>query len=320
MYTYLVAGNRLSVGRATAKETANAFGLATTNGTQYGGDGGMSMRRTTTLLLAIIALLAQAASAAIEFEFHQTRRSEVRSVPPFDVSGRAVIDGPKSRIDFLTGNGYPPGSYVISTDGSRNLIFVDPARKTFAEMNLGAALAGIGTANLSVENLKSKFDELPDHAVVAGLPTNHRRLTLTYEVTMRFATIALKQAVTTVIDKWTTSAFGDVNETFLSSGGFHTGNAQVDEMINMETTRFKGLTLRQTVQITTINEGPRLQSSELKIDNSRKQVTETTITSVRSREVGAELFQVPAAYRREDNSRKDQETPVHILSMEPPSK
>jgi hypothetical protein len=278
------------------------------------------MRRTTAPFLVIAALLAHAAPAAIEYEFHQTRRSEVRAIPPFDVGGRAVIDGKKSRIDFLTGNGYTPGSYVISTDGSRNLIFVDPLRKTFAEMNIGAVLAGLGSANLAVENLKSKFEELPDHTVIAGLPTDHRRLTLQYDVTMRFGTIVLKQAVNTVIDKWTTNAFGEVGETFLSSGGFHTGNSQVDELIDMETTRFKGLALKQTVQVTTTNQGPHLPNSELKIENSRKQTTETTLISVRSHDAGVEVFQVPASYRREDASTKELEAPFRALSMEPSGK
>jgi hypothetical protein len=276
------------------------------------------MNRRTTLLLVVFAMFAGSARAGVEYDFHQTRQSEVRAVPNFDVGGRAVIEGQKSRVDFLSGNGYTPGSYVISTDGSRTLVFVDPVRKSFAEISLGAALASIGSANISVENVKTRAETMPDHPVVAGLPTDHHRLTLTYEVTMRFGTIALRQAVNTTIDKYTTLAFGDISDTFLGANSFRTGNPDIDQMMDLETTKFKGIALRQVLQIVTRNDSPHLPNSALKINDSRKQISDMTITSIRARDVNAELFKVPATYHREDPSIKgEQATPVHVLSMEP---
>ena len=39
------------------------------------------------------------------------------------------------RIEFLTGNAYPPGTYMIATNGSRTMTFIDPSKKTFVEVN-----------------------------------------------------------------------------------------------------------------------------------------------------------------------------------------
>src|SRR5205807_1146177 len=45
---------------------------------------------------------------------------------------------------FLTGNAYPPGTYLIATNGSRMMTFIDPSRKTFVEVNAASVASSIG--------------------------------------------------------------------------------------------------------------------------------------------------------------------------------
>src|SRR5712692_10790108 len=90
--------------------------------------------RRVLVVIAILAL-AQSVSAAVQYEFRQTTHSDLESMPSVDMTGRGVIDGDRSRVEFTSGNGYVPGSYVISNNGSKTLIFVDPARKTYVEIN-----------------------------------------------------------------------------------------------------------------------------------------------------------------------------------------
>ncbi|HYM62692.1 MAG TPA: hypothetical protein VEZ11_17540, partial [Thermoanaerobaculia bacterium] len=72
--------------------------------------------------LVVIGLLfvAHTAAAAIEYEFRQSSRSDIEAIPTGEFSGRAVIDGDRLRVDFTGGNTYLPGTYMISTNGSRS--------------------------------------------------------------------------------------------------------------------------------------------------------------------------------------------------------
>ena len=80
----------------------------------------------TLLVTLALMLVAVSSSAAIHYDFVQKNTSPDPVEPVRELTARAVVDGERSRIDFLTGNLYPPGTYVISTDGSRRLFFLDP--------------------------------------------------------------------------------------------------------------------------------------------------------------------------------------------------
>ena len=56
--------------------------------------------------------------AAIQYEFMLKNTSDDAAKPSSDLTGRATIDGFRSRVEFLSGNLYPPGTYVVSTDAS----------------------------------------------------------------------------------------------------------------------------------------------------------------------------------------------------------
>src|SRR5438067_2869646 len=206
-------------------------------------------RLTMRRVLAAIAILAaaQSVSAAIQYEFRQTTHSDLESMPSTDMTGRGVIDGDRSRVDFLTGNGFPNGMYVITTNGSKTLTFVDPARKLYVDVNGAGVATTIGSARITIANKKVSLTQLDDHPVLAGLPTDHYRLTLKYDITVAFGTIPLTQTVNEIIEKWVTDALGQVAETFLASGGIRTGNPDLDDLILMENTKIKGFALRQTI-------------------------------------------------------------------------
>jgi len=53
------------------------------------------------------------ASAAVQYEFIQHTQSDVSLSRPSNLTGRALIDGDRSRVDFLTGDLYPPGTYCL---------------------------------------------------------------------------------------------------------------------------------------------------------------------------------------------------------------
>jgi len=278
------------------------------------------MIRKSGLVVGLL-FICQTASAAVQYEFQQMTRSDSGGQPPIQYTGRAIIDGDRSRVDVISGNAYTPGVYVISTNGSRTISFVDPTRKIYAEVNAGGVAASVGANNITVDNLNSSATKLDDHPVIAGVPTDHYRLTLTYDISLMMGNIVLKQNVHTTVDKWTTVMFGDVSENFLANSGIRTGNPKLDEIIDIETTKIKGFPLRETMQtVTTDTRSPASTAlaREGGYSRTRTQTREMIITTIRQMEAPASTFVIPAAYHKaQSNDEKLAQTQVQTLSMEP---
>jgi hypothetical protein len=278
------------------------------------------MKRVGLVVIALLAVVPSL-SAAVQYEFRQTTHSDLESIPSSDITGRGVIDGDRSRVEFLSGNAFPIGTYIITTNGTKTMTFVDPSKKTFVEVNAGGVATAIGSARISVANKKVNLTQLDDHPNIAGLPTDHYRLTLDYNITVAFGNIPLTQTVHEIIDKWVTQAFGEVAEIFLASGGVHTGNPDLDDLITTENTKIKGFALRQTISVTTVNDNPQLAATQLKLNRSLTQTRELTVTTIQpTAKVPVDLFTVPATFHKPDPLRDDtQKAPLQILSLQPSS-
>jgi len=275
------------------------------------------------IALLLLAITAPAASAAIQYEFRQTTTSDLESIPATDCVGRAIIDGDRSRIEFLSGNAYPPGTYVIATNGSRMMTFIDPSKKSFVEVNAASVATSIGSRKISVTNKKVDVTKMPDEMKIAGFPTEHYRMTMSYDITVNFGNLPLTQTVKTTIDKWTTSAFGDVGDTFLASGALHTGNPDLDDLVSAENTSIKGFALRQIVNVTTINnKAPVKGESQLRVNRTTTQTRELLVTSIQpAATFNVAMFSIPVTYHKAGPIHDDtQKAPVQVLSMEPGEK
>lgn len=256
------------------------------------------MRKT---LLAIVLLLAtQSGWAGVSYEFVQSTQSNIEQIPPTTLTGRAIIDGPRSRIDFGSGNIYAAGAYVISTDASRTLLYVDPVSKTYSEVNAAGVAATYGAADIKIDNFKTNTTLLDDHPTVAGIPTNHYHLTISYDMTLRYGMRPLTQKVSEEIDKWTTPRFGDIADAFFAGGSVRTGNTQLDELIDAETRSIKGFPLRQTVTVRTTS--PIAVTGELKqrMSDVRTQQRELMVTKIQELQADAGVFRVPPTFRKLD--------------------
>jgi hypothetical protein len=272
------------------------------------------------ILLAIsVLLVVSGARGAVQYEFRQSTHSDVETIPSSEMSGRAVIDGDRVRVEFLSGTAFPPGAYVITLNGSKQQIWVDPSKKSYVEVNTAGIASALGASHITIANRKVDVTQMPDHPVLAGLPTDHYRMVMSYDITVPFGQIPLKQSVTTVIDKWTTMAFAGVADSFLAGGVIHTGNADLDDLIDVENTKIKGFALKQTVEITTVDNSPQRKDSQLDIKRTKTQTRDLTITSIQSTpEVSAALFKIPLGFHKADPLRDDtQKAPVHVLSMDP---
>jgi hypothetical protein len=281
------------------------------------------MKKNLPLIaLLLLVVTASSASAAIQYEFRQTTSSDLESIPSTDCAGRAIIDGDRSRVEFETGNAYPPGTYVIATNGSRTMTFIDPSKKTFVEINAASVTNSIGSRKITIANKKIDVTKMPDQVSIAGFPTEHYRMVMSYDITVAFGSMPLTQSVRTTIDKWTTNAFGDVGDTFLASGALHTGNAALDDLMTAENTGIKGFALKQVVNVTTINNHAGKTASELHVNRTVTQTRELLVTSIPpTAKVGVATFTIPVTYHKAGPVQDDtQKSPVQVLSMEPAEK
>lgn len=251
------------------------------------------------LLVAVaLALVAVSSSAAIQYEFTQKNTTTANADPISDLSARAIIDGESSRIDFLGGSLYPPGTYVISTDGSRRLLFVDPAKEWFTEINTAGVATALGSSNIRISNFKSSLETKDDRPVIAGIPTEHTRLTLTYDITLTMKAMPLSQHVRTEIDTWATTRFAASSaSSFLTS--MRTGNPDIDRLLDVEAMKVKGFPMRQTVTTRTLADLPPTKS-ELNVPTAKTIIREMWVTSIREVAPDASVFLVPTSYRRAD--------------------
>ncbi len=275
------------------------------------------MRKSVLGVMLLIAV--QSAPAAIQYEFRQATSSDAEGAEPSDCSGRAFIDGEKSRVEFIECNTYSPGSYVLTTNGSRILTFVDPAKRSYVDVNAGAVATALGTTKITITNKKVNTTEMPDHPVIAGIPTDHYRITLDYDITVTFGSLPLTQSVHTIIDRWTTMAFGDLTETFLSGGALRTGNPDIDELVAIENAKGRGLPMKQTVHTTLVNHRAKESKSKLAVNRTTTINRELTVTSITPvARLAANTFLVPPGFRRADPVKDDtQKAPMQTLSMEP---
>src|SRR5438105_745304 len=278
------------------------------------------MKKNLPLIaLLLLVVTASSASAAIQYEFRQTTTSDLESIPSTDCAGRAIIDGDRSRVEFLSGNAYPAGTYIIATNGSRMMTFVDPLKKSFVEVNAASVVSAIGARKITIANKKIDVTKMPDQTTVAGFPTEHYQMTMSYDITVAFGNLPLTQTVKTTIDKWTTNAFGEVGDIFLASGALHTGNPDLDDLMSAENTNIKGFALKQTVTVTTINShAAQNTSSQLHVNRTVTQTRELLVTSIQPVTVNVATFSIPVTYHKAGPIHDDtQKAPMQVLSMEP---
>jgi hypothetical protein len=249
------------------------------------------------LVTLVLALIAVPSFAAIQYEFMLKNTSDDAAKQSSDMTGRATIDGFRSRVEFISGNLYPPNTYVLSTDATGRLYFVDPGKQWFTEINTAGIATALGSSSIKISNLKSKSETLPDRSQIAGFATDHNRLNLSYDITVSMRNIPITQHVETDIESWTTKQFGDVPQSFFSLNN-RTGNAELDKLLETENSRIGGFPLRQIVTTRIKYDMP--ERTKLARPSARTMTRETWVTKIQETKTDPLQFTIPISYRRAD--------------------
>ncbi len=173
---------------------------------------------------AILAIPAIGASGPIRYEFQQITKMDPPTQQPKVVVGSVYLDEGRSRVNYSKESTSGAGTWVIARHGGRDMIYVDPESKTYlvhANPELSESLRGV---DFQITNLSLDTKNLGPGPVVAGYPTDHFRVTAKYEVSISLGPVPLVQHVETVIDKWTTDAFGDVSALYFAGNAPRSGD------------------------------------------------------------------------------------------------
>lgn len=261
--------------------------------------------RNIILAAAVIFLVLPIAAApgAIQYEFKQITKTDPPSEKPRIMKGSVFLDQGMSRVDYSKDSSSGAGTWIISRNGGRDMIYVDPKSKTYLVNSTGDLSETLGGVQLQISNLVLDSRHLGSGPVMAGYPTDHYRITATYDVSISLGPIPLVQHVETVIDKWTTTAFGDVGATYFRGNLPHSGDPEIDRIIEAETTDAPGFPLRQISSITTTLSNRNLpKSTQIEVPRKRRQTTELVVTKVGRAESEPSRFQIPASYNPIDQS------------------
>lgn len=267
--------------------------------------------------IGFTVLLASPVHAAVEYQFRQITLSDQAAVQAPAVTGRAILDGENTRVDYVSGSSFDAGIYLIARRDQGKLLVVNPKDKTYSVTDLSSVATSIGSRGIRIQNLKTKLTKMDGNPIVAGLPTDHYRLEATYEMTVQFGELALTQNIQTIVEKWTTGAFGDAGQSSLIEGPLRTGNDEIDQLIEAETSKVSGLPLRQVVTINTTPSNVRA-NSQLKTNGRRRHISEMIVTSIQARDVEQSYFEVPAGFTKVQQIKTGtSDHAVETLSMEP---
>lgn len=252
-----------------------------------------------TLMAVIVASVAATAAAGIKYEFQQIKRSSQAGEKPTILIGEAIIDGEKSRIEYLEGSSVGVGQYVVTTNGGRDTTIVDPATMTYYTRSAVNTTEPMRRLDIEVRNFEWDSQMLGTGPEIAGYPTEHHRIRLEYDLVLSIGPLEMTNRIETVIDKYTTLAFGDVGSAFYRDGLPTTGNPGIDRIIESQALRIPGFPLRQTVRTTsTVDEKTLPRNSQIPLERQKVQTTEMTVTSIERIGVKPGVFQIPLSYSR----------------------
>lgn len=257
-----------------------------------------TFRRLPAAALLVATLFAPVAARA-GFHFTSTTTVETPRGPQKTVT-EAWIDGDRGRVDFKESANpiVEAGSYMLTRDGGRTLILVNPEEKAYGEMSLDALLGSIGAVMggmgplLKIEISNPKVETLLDEAgpTMLGQPTRHLKFRSTYQMKVKVFGMGKANDVLTEEEYWVTDSLLDKSfGMWLRTGKAKTGNADLDRLIATQTEKLKGVPLKSVTVSTTTQGG-----------KSQKTVSTMEVTALDSFTKAPVSFEIPTGYEERE--------------------
>jgi hypothetical protein len=255
-------------------------------------------KRPLRVLLLLGAFAATPmANAALYFE--STSNMEVDGAgAPTVARVRGWVEGAQARIEFVSGQAMPfaaSGGYMLTNDGGETVYIVNPAERTYSELDL-EQLLGMANAMMQaagglmrmefVDVVNEKLGEAPGGDIL-GYSTTHYRYRTGY--TMSMAVMGFKRSTRTDTEQefWCTDEIAAEGfKVWLSPDRYRTGNAQLDEGMRLQFQQLDCLPLRSRV------------ASVMKPErgDETRSMTTTEVTALREEDAPAGSFELPSDF------------------------
>jgi hypothetical protein len=244
------------------------------------------------LVLSIgLLMLAVPLAAGITYEF----KSSTAGRGGATLAGTTAIEGNNVRIEFASGDNlvFQSGSMLISRDGGKTFLVLDPKSKNYYEFSLedlmktaGNVLKAMGgMVQMSVTNQNVDVREAGAGETIEGYPTRKYLVNSSYDLSMKLLGSTTNSKVETSAESWVTDKIPAEYMTFVHQKGLKSGFDDLDKLIDAQAGKIKGFILRQVMTTRT--------SSGKKTDSA---VTTTTVSGVKTGPVPATQFEVPDGY------------------------
>jgi len=220
------------------------------------------MRRIAPAL-AVGWLVALPLAAGIHYKatnFHQggTGGQDMR------IDVEAFIQGESAKILFTSAE-HPimrEGTYLVTTDGGKTIVLVDPEKNTCSPWDVGAMLEFAGDVMDSMGgSVKMEFSDprvqtldTRDGGEMLGVPTTYYEYQTDYDMEVRVFGMGGKQSVRSHQKVWTADKWADAGlGVWLRKEPPKTGNEDLDRLMEAEMSKMKGFPLKMVEETTTTN-------------------------------------------------------------------
>lgn len=245
--------------------------------------------------VAIVAVLvaAQAAWAGVVFTA-VTKAEGGKGAEQQNSTVKGWVDGDLARIEFVeSGSPYMAnGTYLITTDGGKEVFLVNPKEKTYSRFDVEGAMQFAGGA-MKMMNIKftdpkvERLGQAPD-GLVAGLPTIHYQFRTTYTMSMGFMGMKKSTRIVKEEDVWSAPKLVEAAlGIWLRKSPPKMGDDNFDNLMRAEMSKIEGFPLKRKIVQTSTDE------------KGKSEVTTilTEVTSLEMVPVSAGLFEIPADYK-----------------------
>lgn len=260
------------------------------------------MRRAVHSVLGLAIFLAATVPCSAGIHYKAVTRMEDANAKGNTVEVEGWVAGDNAKVVFLQAGGNPvtkKGSYMLTKNGGKTLYLVDPAEKTYAELDLNAMLGLVGGIMngmgplLKIQFTDPKVQKVAeeDGGAVLGLPTKHYKYRTSYTMTVKVFGMGNTTDVVQEQDVWATSSLADpALGVWLRAEPPRTGNTEFDKLIASEMDRYSGFPLKTvTVSTSTQKKGNKQQVT--------RQTMEVTELDAKA-SVPDATFEIPAGYEQ----------------------
>ncbi len=250
----------------------------------------------TVILPALIALLAPVAAQA-GAHYQATTTIDTPGGPQRMVV-EAWADGDSGRVEFKESKNpfAGTGTYLLTRDGGRTLVLVNPEEKEYGAFSIDALLGSFGAMMqgmgplLKIEISAPKVETLLDEPgpEIHGLPTRHIKIRSAYQMKVKVFGMGRPSDVVNEEEYWVTDRLLDKSSgMWLKTEKPKTGNADFDRLIAAEMGKFTGVPLKSSTVTTSTTKG-------------KAQVTKTTmeVTALDKFVKAPVSFDIPAGYKQ----------------------